>query len=58
MIYHGKVFSIGAALNSLLAVPGVYQKVVNAKQEFETETAEMLNGTPAFFNAYRYFRLM
>ena len=58
MIYHGKVFSIGAALNSLLAVPGVYQKVVNAKQQFETETAEMLNGTPAFFNAYRYFRLM
>ena len=57
MIYRGKVFSIGAALNSLLAVPGVFQKIMNAKQEYETETAKWLNGTPAFFNAYRYFRI-
>ena len=30
MIYHGRVFSIGSALNTLLAVPGVYQRVINA----------------------------
>ena len=56
MIYHGRVFSIGSALNTLLAVPGVYQRVINAKQKFETESSEMLNGTAAFFNAYKYFR--
>ena len=56
MIYHGRVFSIGSALNTLLAVPGVYQRVINAKQKFEAESSERLNGTAAFFNAYKYFR--
>ena len=56
MIYHGRVFSIGSALNSLLAVQGVYQRVIKAKQQFETDSSEMLNGTAAFFNAYKYFR--
>ena len=56
MIYQGRVFSIGAALNSLLAMPGVYQRIMKEKAQFESDSAEMLNGTPAFFNAYKYFR--
>ena len=56
MIYQGRVFSIGSALNSLLAVQGVYQRVMKAKQQFEADSSEMLNGTAAFFNAYKYFR--
>ena len=55
MIYQGRVFSIGSALNSMLALPGVYQRIMKAKREFELDTAAMFNGTPAFFNAARYF---
>ena len=55
LIYQGRVFSIGSALNSRLALPGVYQRIMNAKRQFDLETAAKFNGTPAFFNSYRYF---
>lgn len=55
MIYQGRVFSIGAALNSLLAAPGVYQRIMSAKKEFELDTAEKFNGKACFFNAVRFF---
>ena len=55
MIYQGRVFSIGAALNSLLAAPGVYQRITDAKKEFELDTAEKFNGKACFFNAVRFF---
>ena len=55
MIYQGRVFSIGSALNSKLALPGVYQRIMNAKRQFDIETAAKFNGTAAFFNAFRYF---
>jgi len=55
MIYQGRVFSIGAALNSLLAMPGVYKKITEEKKQFELDTAEKFNGKAAFFNAARFF---
>ena len=55
MIYQGRVFSIGAALNSMLAVPGVYKKITEAKKQFELDTAEKFNGKKSFFNAARFF---
>ena len=55
LIYQGRVFSIGSALNSQLALPGVYQRIMNAKRQFDLNTAARFNGTPAFFNAFRYF---
>ena len=55
MIYQGRAFSIGSALNSMLALPGVYQRIMNAKRQFDLETAAQFNGTAAFFNAFRYF---
>ena len=55
MIYQGRVFSIGAALNSMLAVPGVYKRITDAKKQFELDTAEKFNGKAAFFSAARFF---
>ena len=55
MIYQGRVFSIGAALNSMLAAPNVYKKITEAKKQFELDTAEKFNGKKAFFNAARFF---
>ena len=55
MIYQGRVFSIGAALNSMLAAPNVYKKITEAKKQFELDTAEKFNGKKAFFSAARFF---
>ncbi len=55
MIYQGRVFSIGAALNSMLAAPTVYKKITEAKKQFELDTAEKFNGKKAFFSAARFF---
>lgn len=55
MIYQGRVFSIGSALNSMLAKPGVFQRIVNDKKKFDLDTAELFNGKKAFFSAARYF---
>lgn len=54
MLFSGRFFSIGNSLNTLLGYPGVYQRIVNAKNKFEADTASKYNGTPAFFNAVRY----
>ena len=54
MLYSGRFFSIGNSLNTLLGIPGVYPRIVNAKNKFEESSAAKFNGTPAFFNAVRY----
>ena len=54
LLYSGRFFSIGNSLNSMLAFPGVYQRIVNAKEKFTADTSARFNGTPAFFNAVRY----
>jgi hypothetical protein len=57
MLYSGRFFSIGNALNAMLGIPGVYQRITNAKDKFTADTSARFNGTPAFFNAVRYLIL-
>lgn len=57
MLQSGRYFSIGAALNSLLGVAGVFTRVSKEKTNFCQETAVKFNGTAAYFSAYRYMNI-
>lgn len=53
----GRYVTIGNALNYLLSIGRTYTNIQAAKGQFLKETAEIFNGKPAFFNAFRYFNL-
>jgi len=57
MLFSGRYFSIGNALNSLLGFPGVYMNITKNKAKFIEQTKARYNGNPAFFNAVRYLNL-
>ena len=57
LIMSGRCVTIGNAINSLLSVQNTYARMNSAKAQFQKDTAERFNGTPAFFNAARYLDL-
>lgn len=57
MLLSGRYFSIGNSLNTMLGFPGVYQRIINAKNKFAADTSARFNGKSAFFNASKYLIL-
>ena len=57
LIMSGRCVTIGNAINLLLSVQNTYARMNSAKAQFQKDTAERFNGTPAFFNAARYLDL-
>ena len=41
----------------MLGFPGVYQRIINAKNKFAADTSARFNGKSAFFNASKYLIL-